>query len=116
MRKVLVVLFFLLLCVPATAAERVDHGKTLAPFLDEQTIAVVRIDLSRLDVDSFSRWVTRVTRSDPKEAAEPREALGQLVAGVTKARVTAVYVVLGLADLPDGTPLVIFPVGKGTDV
>src|SRR5438094_3129660 len=108
MRKVLVGLLFLFLCVPATAAEPVDHGKALAPFLDEQTIAVVRVDLSRLDVDRFSRWVTRVTRSDPKEAAEPREALRQVVEGLTKAGVRDVYFVLSLADLPDGTPLVVF--------
>src|SRR5262245_48262523 len=116
MRNVLVVPLVLLLCGPAVAAERVDHGKTLAPFLDEQTIAAVHVDLSRLDVDSFSRWVTRVTRSDPKEAAEPREALRQLVEGLKKAGARDVYVVLSLADLPDGTPLVVFPVDKETNV
>src|SRR5437764_1998623 len=107
----------LLLSVPvAAAAESTNPGKAVAPFLDEQTFAVVRVDLSRLDVDGFFRWLARVQRGDPKETAGPHEELRQLTDGLGKAGVREVYVVLSLADLPENPPLVVFPVGKGVEV
>jgi hypothetical protein len=116
MRQSLVLFLALLVSVPATAAEGTDPGKAVAPFVDEQTFAVVRIDLSRLDVDGFVRWLGRVQRGDPKEMAGPREELRQLSQGLDKAGVRDGYVILGLADVPERPPLVVFPVGKGADV
>ncbi|MBI1917025.1 MAG: DUF1559 domain-containing protein [Planctomycetes bacterium] len=112
-----VLLLVLLLCAPAAAAaEGIDPGKAVVPFLDEQTVAVVRVDLSRLDVDGFFRWLARVQRGDPRESAGPHDELRRLTDGLGKVGVREVYVVLSLADLPEGPPLVVFPVGKGTDV
>src|SRR5262249_61145788 len=107
----------LLLSVPAAAAaEGTDPGKAVVPFLDEQTFAVVRVDRSRLDVDGFFRWLTRVQRGDPKEVAGPSQELHQLTDALGKAGVRNVYVVLSLADLREASPLVVFPIDKGTDV
>src|SRR5437016_4202671 len=100
MRNALALPLALLLCVPATvAAEDTDPGKAVVPFLDEQTFAIVRVDLSRLDVDGFFRWLTRVQRGDPKEIAGPSQELHRLSDALGKAGIRNVYVVLTLADL-----------------
>src|SRR5205085_2779722 len=108
----------LLLSVPvaAAAAEGTDAGKAVVPFLDEQTFAVVRVDLSRLDVDGFFGWLARVQRGDPREIAGPSQELHRLSDALGKAGIRNVYVVLSLADLREAPPLVVFPIGKGTDV
>src|SRR6059058_2996712 len=117
MRNALALLLVLLLCMPAAAAaEGTDPGKVVVPFLDEQTFAVIRVDLSRLDVDGFFRWLARVQRGDPKESAGPYGELRRLTDDLGKVGVREGYVVLSLADLPERPPLVVFPVGKGTDV
>src|SRR5205823_1789413 len=110
----LALLLVLVLCVPAAAAaEDTDPGKVVVPFLDEQTFAVVRVDLSRLDVDGFFRWLARVQRGDPREVAGPSQELHRLTDALGKASIRNVYVVLSLADMREPPPLVVLPIGKG---
>jgi hypothetical protein len=94
----------LLLSLACLRAARADEAKTLAPFLDERTVAVLRLDLRKLDVAKLAESVS------PK--AKPTKELAGFVEGLVKDGAGVVYVVASLADLPDEYPFLLVPTGK----
>src|SRR5262245_23066970 len=113
MRRVLMLPLALALCAPAVAAGQDGGARPVAPYLDDEVIGVVRVDLSRFDADGFSRWLARVQRGE-KDPVGQWGTLRAYLDGLVKAGARDVYVVLSLADLPE-PPLVVLPVGKGAD-
>ncbi len=89
--KVYTLLAFALLgsIVPVVAGQNQDVGRLLAPCVGEQTLAVVRIDMARIDVDALGRMAVETAAG-----AMNTEQVGQvkdIVAQVTqtwKPRVT----------------------------
>jgi hypothetical protein len=56
MRKTVAFLFVLILASASSAADRAAvAAKAVAPFLDEQTVGVLRLDVTRLDVEVLGR-------------------------------------------------------------
>ncbi len=118
MRLVVALPLAVFLCGPAAAA---DHARTIAPFLDEQTLAVAHVDLSRLDVEEFLRWSRKLEEDAPekwaKEAWEKeQEKARRQVANLTKGGLKHFYVVFSLADIPNDPPLLVVPLETGADV
>ena len=108
------------------AARSASGQEAPSRFVDEQTAAVVRFDLDRIDVNATARWLT-----DAMGAARGGAADG--AAGVQRARQTAdaalqelkkagakqVYVILSLADVPFRGPVpgfLVVPLAKGDGV
>lgn len=115
MRSLLAILMFLLMCgrgVAETPAEA--RARMVAPFLDPQTIAVVRIDATRADPDVLVKRVAALTRIDEASLA----LAAQAAAGLRKQFIDAggkdVYVVVSLADLPQSA-LIVVPLAVGKD-
>lgn len=113
-----VVVLTLAVALPAAAAEKFDaeaRARAIAPFVDEQTGIVAHVDLTRIDADALLNWVAEVGGLKTNEIEEPRRELRGWLADLTKAGGKEMYVVVSLADLPMGPPLVVVPLAAGAD-
>lgn len=98
--------------LPAAAADKFDgdaRARALAPYVDEQTVVVARVDLTRIDTDALLNWAIEVGRLEPKEIEESRREMRGWFGDLTKAGGKEMYVVVNLADMPNGSPLAIVP-------
>jgi hypothetical protein len=116
MPRVRTSLLALLLAVPAAAAEpdAAARARVIAPYLDEETLAVAHVDATRLRVDALTDWLAKTTKIDAKELDDPRQMAQQMIAAFTRAGGRDAYVVISLADVPD-QPLVVVPLREGAD-
>ncbi len=92
--------------------EGAAHAKRLAPFVDDQVIAVVHVDFRQIDAKALWTLVgnlTKMTDADLQEQ-EPRKWLSAL----QNAGANEIYFVLGLPDFDRG-PSIIVPLDKGAD-
>jgi hypothetical protein len=76
------------------------HGNVIAPFVDEQTIGVVRVDLSRLDFDQLLKQAAELTPGGERILAPAVEHFRPMAKRLLDSGVEDVYVVVSLADLP----------------
>jgi|SRR5579884_1234915 len=117
MYRISAVMLTLALTLPATAADSFDaevRARTVAPFVDGQTVGVAHIDLSRIDAEAMLDWAVEVGQLEKNEIEGPRQALRGWLADFTKAGGKDLYVIISLADLPT-EPLVVVPLAAGTD-
>lgn len=111
-------LLALTVALPAAAADIFDaeaRARALAPFVDEQTMILAHVDLTRLDAEALFNWAAEVGRLDAKEIEEPRQELRDWLADVTKAGGKELYFIVSLADLPREPLLVVVPLAADTD-
>ena len=121
LRRFLFVSLLGLLLLPGAARgqERADAKlASIAPFLDNQTIAVGRLDLRRVDVQAAMDFFAK----DVPEELLPPEQRKEVVAKATElkdqllqAGASEVFVIVSLEDFPRGQPLVVLPLAKGAD-
>jgi prepilin-type processing-associated H-X9-DG protein len=108
---------FAALAVPLPAAgaklDAAAVARRLAPFLDDQVVAVVRLDLAALNVDEVADRLGNLLGLDPQQTAPPRRAAAEFVASVRRAGAGELYAVLSLADFPMPGPFVLVPLGDG---
>src|SRR5262245_32799845 len=118
MQKVFPVLLLLALGSPAGAGEKKFEPDALAarvaPYLDEQTVIVLRVDLARVDADAYFAKLAGVWKGGAKELDGLKQTLGQALADFTKAGGKDLYLVFSLADLMSG-PFVVVPLEAGAD-
>jgi len=91
------------------------RAKAIAPYIGEQTIAVVHMDLSALEVgDLVDKFVQLVPDADID--GEMRANLKKAHSAFTSAGFSDFYVVVSLADIPASPPFIIVPKGDETKV
>src|SRR5262245_37725013 len=109
----------LALSLPALGQEpRFDpaaRAAAIAPFLDGQALAVVRLDLTRADVDALATKFAALAKIDAKQLAEPKKELAARVQALTKAGAGEVFAVFSLAGDPMEEPVMVVPVRAGGD-
>ena len=108
----------LALTLPAFAAEAADPDtrvRTIAPYLDEQTLAVAHVDLSRVDAQALTARVVQLGKPPAQPTAEFTKAVEGFVSAFRQAGGKDLYVFVSLADLPQSTPFLIAPVGANAD-
>jgi hypothetical protein len=119
-RLAVLVVPLLLIAAPAHAADRKFDpdaaAKAVAPFLDDRTVAVAHVDLTRLDADAFAEKIVALTKMKADDIADEKKAATGLVQTLTKAGVKDAFLVVSLADLPNEPPFVVLPLEKGADV
>ena len=98
-----------------------DALQAIAPYVTEQTLLVVRMDVARLDVTASSPWpatasarpwrVTRLRTSRPHrlDSDQLKNQARQWSAQFAKAGGREFFALYGLMDLHRGTPLVVVP-------
>jgi hypothetical protein len=102
--------------IAAAHAQSADLA-SVAPLLDEQTLAVGRIDLRKIDVPAFTKLLAEVSPDKSPQAAEHLRQVGEKAAGalqgLTQAGIGELFVVVSLADTPPGSPFLVAPVKAG---
>ena len=73
MRRTVISVFILSVFLPAWSAtaqeKRADDFAALAPFIDDQTLAVARVDLTKFDLTAFQKQIIEPQlRTDPERA------------------------------------------------
>ena len=84
-------------------------AKIVAPYLDDQTVAIAHLDLAGIDVDAAVERIATATGIDAKMLADPRRSIREGLAMFRKAGATDLYAVLSLADLPNPGPFLLAP-------
>jgi hypothetical protein len=115
MRHILPALAVLVLASAAGADTSAEaRAKVVAPFLDPQTLGVVRIDIDRLEPEALGKRLAAILKRDEEEIAREAKELAGLKKQLAEAGAKEVYVVISLADLPQST-LVVVPLAVGKD-
>jgi hypothetical protein len=107
-------------CVlPAAAADpQFDpeaRAKIVAPYLDEQTVGVYHLDVTRLDVDAIASKLGSIEKMPREVLAQSQKILENWVASFKRAGGKDLYLVASLADLPPGPPFLIVPLTADAD-
>ncbi|HBI44142.1 MAG TPA: hypothetical protein DDY78_15010, partial [Planctomycetales bacterium] len=101
------------LALPASAADpKFDAeacAKAVAPYLDDQTVAVLHVNLAALNVDDLLNKAAAIAKMDADALSPLRRELKTLVKALTDAGAHELYVVVSLADLPERSPFVVVP-------
>lgn len=89
-------------------------AKIVAPFIGDVTVAVVRVELSQVDVDRLAAEIgTRLPASKAKADAVA-EQFRQLLDPLVRAGGRELYGIVSLADLPPEALFLVVPVGPGS--
>jgi len=121
-----VVLSIGLLAVARSArADAVPHAKDISPFIDDQTIAVVRCDLAHGDVKAMLDWYAGQIQQQKLSQAEIDALVKevqdgknskpvQVIEALRQAKV--IYIVISAEDFGQGPPgIVVVPLEPGVD-
>lgn len=115
MRRLLAISMLLFLAAPGFAETPAEaRAKMVAPFLDAQTIAVVRVDVSKVDPEALAKRVAGLAKLDEAEVVRQAKLLAALKKQFTDAGGKEIYLVVSLADLPEST-LIVVPLAVGKD-
>ncbi len=98
----------------ANAARQDARGVAVAPFIDDQTFAVVRIDATRVDVPKLTEMLKSLSGGFD-ESVEHAAGLLAWIPSFVKAGGKEFYLVSGLADLSQGPFFTIVPLNDGAD-
>jgi hypothetical protein len=96
----------------ALAGEEFDpaaRAAAVAPFIDEQTVAVVHVDLARIEIDPLVDKFLELVPEAAGDMAESRAEIRQGHARILQAGAGNLYVVVSLADLPRWGPFCVIP-------
>jgi hypothetical protein len=111
MHRYALLLLPLLLVLPAGAGgDKFDpeaRAKALAPYLDEQTLAVLRIDLARPDAEAVALKIAEIA-SAPGDPTDRKPQVRKWLADFTRAGGKELYLLFGVGDFFDA-PLVVAP-------
>ena len=113
------------LAPPAIAAEKYDSAalaREVEPYLDDTTLVVAHVDLTRVDVRPM---VARIKQSFAKITAAPpdataaldkgADAIQQWIADFTKAGGHDCYAVVSMSGFPEFPVVIVVPFGPGAD-
>jgi hypothetical protein len=116
MHRPLALILALTLALPAAGAdsEADARARAVAPFLDEQTLAVARLDLTKLDAVTLATTLTDLGAIDADETQDIKARAARWLGDFTKAGGKDLYVIVSLADFPS-FPFVVVPLGEGAD-
>ncbi|HEX5269925.1 MAG TPA: DUF1559 domain-containing protein [Gemmataceae bacterium] len=114
MHKLFALALALAVALPAAGADGDARAKPIAPFLDEQTFAVARLDLTRLDAGALAGVLVDLGGVPADDAADVKESADRWLGAFTRAGGKELFVVFSLADMPH-FPFVLVPLGEGAD-
>ena len=95
---------------PALAhAQPQERAKFLAPFLDEQTVLVVRLDTTRINVTEAAQKLKPFVMGFEEEATQAQKSAAQWLQAFRNAGGRELYFLLSLDSFPNGTETIILP-------
>ena len=123
MRNLIILTVAILIISPAAFAEEkfdpAARAKQIAPFIDEQTVAVMHLDFSRVDVEAtwgvISKLLKETEDHDVKELANAKDRVKELVEGFLKSGARDIYLIISLADIPPEPLVFVVPLRPGAN-
>ncbi len=119
---IILTIAILIIFTAAFAEEKFDpaaRAREIAPFIDEQTIVVMHVDFSRVDVDAtwgvIAKLLEETEDHDVKELVDVKDKAKEWVEGFLKAGARDLYLVISLADIPEKPICLVVPLRSGTD-
>jgi hypothetical protein len=113
------VLLGLIAALPASAAEpKFDadaKAKAVAPFIDEQTVAVLHVNLDAIDLDALFKKADKLGKFDAKDKAAAKAPAAMTLDILRQVGAHDFYLVVSLADVVQGEPFSVIPVAKDGD-
>ena len=93
------------------------QAATIAPYIDEQTVGVVRVDVARLNVPAFFDRAAQIGFGDrePAQIARHKQIWTKWKADFLKAGGRDFWLVVTLAELPGFPAFIIAPLPSGAD-
>src|SRR5215468_10231082 len=90
-----------------SAAPAADAAKTVGPYIDESTVAVLRIDVGKFDPSAAVDLAAPLLGQTAEQRAEAKQSLGQLRKELAAAGVRELAFLIRPADFNDPVCLVI---------
>jgi hypothetical protein len=116
MLRLAIAFLLILAAAPAYAADRnfdpEAAAKAVAPFLDERTVAVVHVDLMRVDVEAFADKYAVLTQRKLDDLAQEKKAIASVLQTLSKSGAKEAFLVVSLIDIPNEPPFVVLPLEK----
>jgi len=117
------------LMLAATTAAGSDPGalaQAVAPYIDDQTVAIAHVDVARIRLDAIEAMILKVVRSvetqpTAEDGAESRiraakRTAERWIADFTKAGGRDLYAIASVADMPEAElPFIVVPLAFGAD-
>jgi hypothetical protein len=111
---------WLVLLMPAIAlaqepdAAAANTAARLAPLIDEQTVAIARLNLTKLDLEATLKFVQELAPQDEADFAQQLQSAqaqgAKMKRALEGAGIDEIYAIVSLADVPANPPfLVVFP-------
>lgn len=101
MTRTITCLTLLALVSPAAAAAPTDREKLLAPFIEEETFALVRFDTEKFDVDGLLRALARLHPFDKDCVANFGTKTKEFSTAFKRAGGKEVVVVFSIPEFPN---------------
>jgi hypothetical protein len=103
-----------------TAFDPAARAAAVAPFLDDQTIAVGHVDLGRLDAAAVVKLLGEIVPPGDEPNPDPQlvqieQAIKAVKTGLRAGGMSSLYAVLSLHHLPKEPVFVVAPLAAGTD-
>jgi hypothetical protein len=116
MNRLLILPFFLALAAPARAADKdaEDLAREVAPYLDNELLGVLHMDLSRLDLDEPFRLLAKLGLP-ARELDQARKHARELHEQLKRNGLKGGYLIYSLENLPYQPPLVVLSLAKDAD-
>ncbi len=130
MKRLATITILLMLSASPLIAQQKQNAdniaKTIAPYVEESTVAVLRLDLRRVKLDPlFTRFEGAIKALFPQDNNQ-QQAMRQMTAAktlmqmyisaLTKAGATEVFAVISLESLPESPLLIVVPTHDKVDV
>jgi len=104
---------------PGRTFDPAARAAAIAPFIDEQTLAVGHVDIKRIHLDAIFAKITEIGKFtdeyDHKQVAKMKASMHRWMSDFLKAGGRDIYMILSLADLPRKPICVVVPLRAGAD-
>jgi len=110
-------IFLLVLAVVASSSSTraADPAATIAPMIDNQACAVVRVDVAKIDVPGLLGWLSRQFGVPSEQTNEQAEWLGRWQKRFLASGAREIFLVVSLADIPQRAPAMLAPIPPGAE-
>lgn len=118
----LVVLITAVSLAPAAATAEPSDPGAIAPFVNEYTLAVARLDVAVIDLDALDRWLVEVVSPEDRQAMTEELAITaqqarSWVKEFKQAGGKVIWLLFTIEPLPHGSPIIaVAPLAGGADV
>jgi len=92
-----------------------DLARPIAPFVNDSTVAVLHLDVAKLDLDALRKQLAPLFPNLPQGAVIPPPEVSKGIDFLRKSGVRQVYLLFSVAGIPQELPLVVLFPEKGTD-